>query len=491
MSDEHRYRRPAHSQLSGPVDSATVIDIGDLLYWDSNDLKPASSQADQGTEAANQRLFASKFAGVSADKSRSGDTKDAAFATCGEFECDCPSGTWEIGDLFAADENGTGDALLDQTVTKVTDVALAIGVCTKRVTAASTKVTGRLFSRVAGELSLNAGNKFTSPEITTGLQDANGNEALDLPATASAVNQVLARNAATGTAPRVEAAGDDANVDLELKPKGSGNVTVLDGNGNEVIKTAEVASAVNEITAANAATGNGVSLSATGGDTNIAFTIAGEGTGAVNLGQATSVGVDLVATQPIRDANANELVEFTATGSAINNIKTVNAAAGGTPTLEASGGDTNIGLAVKGKGTGSVDLGQSTSTGVKLVADQPLLDSAGLELLKFTTAATAVNEVTVANAATGNPPAISATGGDTNIGLNVVGKGTGAVQVGQATGSVEIATAISDLVGFYGVTAVDQPVTVTDPAGGGTIDAEARTAINAIIDRLQELGLIA
>jgi hypothetical protein len=33
--------------------------------------------------------------------------------------------------------------------------------------------------------------------------------------------------------------------------------------------------------------------------------------------------------------------------------------------------------------------------------------------------------------------------------------------------------------------------TITDPAGGGTVDSEARTAINAIIDRLQAHGLIA
>lgn len=55
----------------------------------------------------------------------------------------------------------------------------------------------------------------------------------------------------------------------------------------------------------------------------------------------------------------------------------------------------------------------------------------------------------------------------------------------------KIGTATSELIGFYGVTPVDQPATVTDPTGGGTQDAEARTAINAIIDRLQELGLIA
>ncbi|WP_336057367.1 hypothetical protein [Nitratireductor sp. CH_MIT9313-5] len=49
----------------------------------------------------------------------------------------------------------------------------------------------------------------------------------------------------------------------------------------------------------------------------------------------------------------------------------------------------------------------------------------------------------------------------------------------------------NDKIGFYGVTPVDQPATISDPSGGATTDAEARTAINAIIDRLQELGLIA
>lgn len=49
----------------------------------------------------------------------------------------------------------------------------------------------------------------------------------------------------------------------------------------------------------------------------------------------------------------------------------------------------------------------------------------------------------------------------------------------------------STKIGFYGVTPVDQPVTISDPSGGSTVDAEARTAINALIDRLQELGLIA
>lgn len=52
------------------------------------------------------------------------------------------------------------------------------------------------------------------------------------------------------------------------------------------------------------------------------------------------------------------------------------------------------------------------------------------ELIRVSATASAVNEITVANAAVGNGPAISATGNDTNINLNLAGKGTGVVQAG-------------------------------------------------------------
>jgi len=47
-----------------------------------------------------------------------------------------------------------------------------------------------------------------------------------------------------------------------------------------------------------------------------------------------------------------------------------------------------------------------------------------LELLKFTETASAVNELTITNAATGNGPILEATGDDTNIDLNINTKGT-------------------------------------------------------------------
>lgn len=64
------------------------------------------------------------------------------------------------------------------------------------------------------------------------------------------------------------------------------------------------------------------------------------------------------------------------------------------------------------------------------------------------------------------------------------------IQTGKTTGT-KIGTETAQLVGFYGVTPVDQGATIADPAGGGTVDAQARTAINALIDRLQDIGIIA
>lgn len=65
-------------------------------------------------------------------------------------------------------------------------------------------------------------------------------------------------------------------------------------------------------------------------------------------------------------------------------------------------------------------------------------DSNGNELIKTSTTTSAVNEITVKNAATGAGPEIQATGGDTNIDLNLQAKGTGAYGFkGTATSAAE------------------------------------------------------
>ena len=71
-------------------------------------------------------------------------------------------------------------------------------------------------------------------------------------------------------------------------------------------------------------------------------------------------------------------------------------------------------------------INTATSTSPKIVTN--ILDSGGNELFVLTATGSAVNEFTIANAATGNNPSITASGGDTNIGLNLVPKGTGVLQ---------------------------------------------------------------
>jgi hypothetical protein len=52
-----------------------------------------------------------------------------------------------------------------------------------------------------------------------------------------------------------------------------------------------------------------------------------------------------------------------------------------------------------------------------------IIDENANEQIKFSTTASASNEITIANAATGNSPVISATGSDTNVGLTLTPKG--------------------------------------------------------------------
>jgi hypothetical protein len=63
---------------------------------------------------------------------------------------------------------------------------------------------------------------------------------------------------------------------------------INDASGNETLKLASIASAVNEVTIENAATGNAVHISATGGDASVGLHLAGKGaSGYVNVQDST------------------------------------------------------------------------------------------------------------------------------------------------------------------------------------------------------------
>ena len=138
MADTFRYRHGDTRPVMMAVDSSTVIEVGDLIYLDTDDAKPASSQSDQSSEAANQRLFAAKFLGVSEHRSRNGDTDAIKVATAGVFEFDCPSSSFEVGDLVGVDEAASGTALEDQKVASVAATDLSIAKVHKTTSSATT-----------------------------------------------------------------------------------------------------------------------------------------------------------------------------------------------------------------------------------------------------------------------------------------------------------------------------------------------------------------
>jgi hypothetical protein len=81
--------------------------------------------------------------------------------------------------------------------------------------------------QLGGNLDTNSHNILIDDAHFIG--DENGNEQIVFQTTSSAVNQIEVTNAATGNGVQIASTGGDTNIDLKLLPKGSGQV-VIDGN---------------------------------------------------------------------------------------------------------------------------------------------------------------------------------------------------------------------------------------------------------------------
>jgi len=150
MSNQVRYRRGDTKPVFATPASATVIEIGDLLFLDpvTSKPEPASAMVDQATEALNQDAFQQYFLGVAEQQSRNGDTDPIRIATAGEFEFDVASGTFTLGQMVGACETAAGTALEDQKVKTVTSETKAIGRVAEEVTTAKTSVNVRIKSTI-------------------------------------------------------------------------------------------------------------------------------------------------------------------------------------------------------------------------------------------------------------------------------------------------------------------------------------------------------
>lgn len=141
---------------------------------------------------------------------------------------------------------------------------------------------------------------------------------------------------------------------------------IFDANGNESILLTATGSAVNELTLANSTTTNPVTLSTTGGDTNIGFTVSTKGTGVVSVvngallnttSGTTGVGVGSAATEQL----AVTSLSASRTALAVNSLanSTVDMITG---TLNADDTSTTANLATfntNSNGTAAAGFGQT------------------------------------------------------------------------------------------------------------------------------------
>ena len=86
----------------------------------------------------------------------------------------------------------------------------------------------------------------------------------------------------------------------------------------------------------------------------------------------------------ILDTNGAELFKLTATSSAVNEITYNNAATGNKPTFTASGDDSNIGISIQPKGSGTVTIDALTFPAADGTSGQ-ILQTDGSGTLSFTT----------------------------------------------------------------------------------------------------------
>jgi hypothetical protein len=154
--------------------------------------------------------------------------------------------------------------------------------------------TGRYNFYAAGT----AANVFVG---TTSIGGTVGTESLRVTPVASAVNYLNVQGAATGSTPVISAAGSDADINIAYLAKGTSSHFFQTSGGNQ-FRISHTASAVNYLQATGAATGVGPVISAQGSDADIDISLTPKGTGNVRFGTYTAGVVAQAGYITIKDA---------------------------------------------------------------------------------------------------------------------------------------------------------------------------------------------
>ncbi len=148
MANQMRWRYGDPSSVVAAADSASAIEIGDLVWLDGQVAKPARSYTPAGNPQATRQGFAAKFLGVAMQQNPAGESRPIRVATTGVFELDCVSSTFELGDWVGVATDQQSGRPLSQKVVKVTTAAEAIGRVAKRSPQATEKVLVEICSTV-------------------------------------------------------------------------------------------------------------------------------------------------------------------------------------------------------------------------------------------------------------------------------------------------------------------------------------------------------
>ena len=106
-------------------------------------------------------------------------------------------------------------------------------------------------------------------------------------------------------------------------------------------------------------------------------TIAGSQTLTNKTLTSPTINTPIIGTS-LNDANGNEFIKFTTTGSAVNELTIANGASTTGPTLSATGGGANLNIIMTPKGTGSVELNKAAFSSSTITANGAASTSATL-----------------------------------------------------------------------------------------------------------------
>lgn len=286
----------------------------------------------------------------------------------------------------------------------------------------------------------------TTPKVTTGIKDVNGNLIIGFTPTASAVNYLDIKNNSTGNQVVIQSKGTDTNINLDIFAKGTGKVVTASLNSNVALVMSNSAltfalshdvgslsadrtvtwpdasgtvlysTGSTSITTVGTVTsgtwnatkiglaygGTNADLSATGGTSQVlkqtssganitvgqlaASDLSNGTTGSGNVVLKTSPAITTPSvTASVNDANSNTIIGLSPTASAANYVSLANNTAGNSPSIQSAGASTNINLNIFAKGTGKVVMASLNSHVPLILYNNGLTASTSHDLSTLTT----------------------------------------------------------------------------------------------------------